>query len=367
MHSSTALATAIALIALPAFAFEGDAYRGAGVLEKQHCTRCHSVQGQGGKSAPDLGIRTSRQYTPAMMASVMWNHAPRMWSAMRERGIERPQLDERAAEDLFAYFYSVRFFDKPGNAERGKRVFETGHCIECHALDTQAGKPGKPIRAWDSMADPVVLVQQMWNHSSLMKSAFKSKNYKWTSLTGQDLNDLSIYLQNLPQMKNKKAEFWLPNAGNGEALFGAKGCAKCHHGGLSPEYHMANQTLADVAADMWNHAPRMENPPVIAAEEMRQILTYVWEKQYLGAHGNAAHGKAVFEKKNCAGCHNDPKSGAPRLSKGARPYSSITMVSSLWKHGPAMLAEMRKRNVPWPQFTPGELSDVTAYLNSRTN
>jgi hypothetical protein len=50
----------------------------------------------------------------------MWNHAPGMWAAMRDRDIRAGDLNEQAAADLFAFFYSARFFEKPGDAGRGK-------------------------------------------------------------------------------------------------------------------------------------------------------------------------------------------------------------------------------------------------------
>ena len=46
-----------------------------------------------------------------------------MWSAMRDRNITAGNLDEQGAADLLAYFYSARFFEKPGDAARGKAVF----------------------------------------------------------------------------------------------------------------------------------------------------------------------------------------------------------------------------------------------------
>ena len=49
----------------------------------------------------------------------------------------------------------------------------------------------------------------------------------------------------------------------------------------------------------------------------------------------------------------------------SRAVNRLTMISVLWQHGPAMLQEMQKKNVPWPRFTPSELSDLTAYLNAR--
>ena len=155
-------------------------------------------------------------------------------------------------------------------------------------------------------------------------------------------------------------------------LFREKGCEGCHQGGDSPEYQMSNQTLTGIAAAMWNHSPRIADPPAISVDEMRQLIAYVWEKQSLGATGNVERGKQAFADKNCAVCHDDPKSGAPRLSnseqnraKSEQSYSPITMVSVLWKHGPAMLEQMRRKNIPWPTLSPAELSDVTAYLNAR--
>ena len=349
----------------PARAFEGDAYRGASLLEKNKCTECHSIRGQGGKLGPDLGIRGSRQYTPAVMASVMWNHAPKMWSAMAAHGVERANFSERDAADLFAYFYSVRFFERPGKAEQGKQVFVANHCMECHPLAASTPGVGKPVLEWTSISDPIVLVEAMWNHSLVMKKALTAKQFKWVTLSAQDLADLSAYLQNLPQVPRAAVNFWLPGPEQGEVLFREKGCEGCHQGGDSPEYQMSNQTLTGIAAAMWNHTPRIADPPAISVDEMRQIIAYLWEKQSLGAAGNVERGKQAFEDKNCALCHNDPKSGAPQLGKGKLAYSPITMVSVLWKHGPTMLEQMRQKKVPWPNLSPSELSDVTAYLNAR--
>lgn len=342
----------------------GDAYRGAEVLKKENCIQCHAIRGEGGKSAPDLGVRTSHQYTPALMASTMWNHAPAMWSAMTEKGVARPQLSDAEASDLFAYFYSIRYFDKPGEAERGKRLFTTKHCGECHSLTGESNGPGKPINQWTSMSDPISLVQQMWNHSSLMKRAFAARKLEWVSLTSQDLVDLTVFVQNLPALRNKPAGFWLAQPNDGAALFKSKGCEGCHTGNLSLEHRLSDQTLTDVAAALWNHGPRMVDAPVIDTEEMRQIVSYVWEKQYLGAPGNAGRGSHVFESKHCATCHSGT-ADAPYLGRGEKIYSPIAMVAVLWRHGPAMLERMQAKQIEWPRLSPEDMSDVVAFLNTK--
>ena len=70
-------------------AIAGDSTRGAQLFQTEQCIKCHSVKGKGGVLAPDLARRVDRDYTPAVMASLMWNHAPDMWTAMQQRGVTK--------------------------------------------------------------------------------------------------------------------------------------------------------------------------------------------------------------------------------------------------------------------------------------
>jgi len=54
----------------------------------------------------------------------------------------------------------------------------------------------------------------------------------------------------------------------------------------------------------------------------------------------------------------------PDLSRREQAYSPVSMMSALWEHGPRILEEMQKRNLPWPRFTQTEMSDLIAYLNA---
>src|SRR5262252_856187 len=75
-------------IATPLPAFQtADAQRGSEFFKQQMCMNCHSVHGEGGSTAPDLGHRLDRNYTPAGIASRMWNHAPTLWEAMKRQSI----------------------------------------------------------------------------------------------------------------------------------------------------------------------------------------------------------------------------------------------------------------------------------------
>ena len=359
---------AVALVAGSVFAAgipSGDAARGEQLFQSQQCVACHSVNGKGGTAAPDLGKRIDRDYTPATMASLMWNHAPDMWTAMLKQGIIRPALTPEQSADLFAYFVAAHYFEKLGDAARGKRDFTAKHCDECHGITTSSFLGAPPVAKWDSLADPSLLAQQMWNHGGRMRQAFAQKKLAWSQLTGQELTDMLVYLRNLPETKGVARAFQFAGTGSGEALFASKGCAGCHTGANALESKLRDQSLTDIAADMWNHQPSMKNPPpVLSPDEMRRILGYVWERQYFEGNGDAQRGKKVFADKSCALCHNQPSSGAPSLAKGKDAYSVVSVVSALWLHGPRMLTSMQQKKIAWPRFETQQMADLIAYLNS---
>lgn len=351
--------------ALAAGTIPGDARRGEELFTSQHCIQCHSVKGKGGTRAPDLARRVYRDYTPSVMAGLMWNHAPDMWAAMKQQGVKQESMSPEKAADLFAYFVSARYFEKPGDAARGKQAFAARHCADCHGITKSPEAAAPPVAKWDSLADPVILAQQMWNHGPKMRTAFAKRKLAWGKITGQELTDMLVYLQNLPETRNVSVSFVFPQSDSGEKLFASKGCTECHVGKRALDVLLKNQTLTEIAADMWNHQPSMKNPPpTFAPEEMQQLISYIWAKQYFRGNGSASRGKTVFTAKNCATCHNDASSGAPKLAKGKDAYSDITMVAALWDHGPQMLESMKARKLAWPRFTAQEMSDVVAYLNS---
>ena len=222
-----------------------------------------------------------------------------------------------------------------------------------------------PVNAWESLNDPIMLLTRIWNHTAQMRTAFAEKKIGWPRLDAQDMADLLVYLQNQPHRRQTTMRFSLAPAESGNELFSSKGCADCHNGRLALEGRLAHTTLTGVAAAMWNHAPEMlQMPPALSEDEMRLIVSYAWAKQFFADQGDAVRGKHLFSQKKCAGCHNDPASGAPPLAHGKDAYSPVVMVAALWKHGPRMLERMEQKNLPWPRFNSVEMSDLVAYLNS---
>lgn len=356
---SLATFAASAAVTLP-----GDAERGQDLFRTQQCIACHSVNGEGGKVAPDLGKSVGRDFTPSQMAGLMWNHAPAMWAAMQKSGVAKPQLTEEQAADLFAYFYAARFFERPGDAARGRQVFTSKRCADCHSLSSP--KPGspRPVSAWHWLTDPIGLAAEMWNHAPQMAPEFARKNIPYPQLTAQEFTDLRVYLQNLPETRGRQPEFSPASARTGEELFQLKGCTGCHKWNVAGASRPTHRSLTEFSVAMWNHAGKMgKNPPLLNYQEMRRIVGYLWSIQLFEEPGNPGRGKQVFARKNCATCHNSPSSGAPSLAALAGNLQAFTMVDALWKHGPAMLSRMEQQKLPWPRFSGSEMADLTAYLN----
>jgi cytochrome c2 len=344
-----------------------DSARGAALFESLACMQCHSINGKGPSIGPDLGRMVARNFTPAALAATMWNHAPAMWASMHDRTIRAGDLNEQAAADLFAYFYSARFFEKPGDAARGKRVLDRG-CARCHGLNSPIESGAPPVSQWRSVNAPVALAEAMWNHLPRMREAARRRQMSLPELSAQDLVDLLVYVRNLPGVSQSPGGFQTTAGANGESIFQSKGCAGCHQAGSALAARIKGHTLTEIAAAMWNHAPKMSaagaQPVHFEPGEMRELLSYLWAKQFFEDSGDPARGKRVFTAKGCAGCHSNAASGAPQLPGSSGQFSSASMVSTLWRHGPAMLEQMKKQGTPWPRFDGSDMTNLIGYLNS---
>ena len=310
----------------------------------------------------------------------MWNHAPAMWTAMRQRNIQPAGLDEQQAADLFAFFYSMRFFEEEGDAARGKQVFTSHRCSTCHGIDKPLSAPeapgAKPVSQWTTTSDPLDLVEAMWNHAPLMRAALArtaaAKKHallgpEWPKLSGQEFADLLVYVRPLSSRQAPAFREAVP-AGepSGQALWTSNGCAGCH-GEIT--HFMAvglrDETLTDIAADMWNHGRDMSlSNAQLPPGGMQAIADYIWSERMSHNDGIPARGASVFVAKKCAVCHDDPSSGAPPIL-GKGQFSAVTMVAALTHHGPAMLERMQEKHIAWPRFSAAEMSDLIAYLNTR--
>lgn len=344
----------------------GDAQRGEALFDSSGCIQCHSVAGKGGDAATDLGKRVGRDHTPAGLAATLWNHAPTMWEAMEAKGISKPELTPAEAADLFAFFHASAYFEKPGDAGRGKQVFENKGCAGCHALAAGGEGTGPAVSEWQSLQSTIALAGEMWNHAPAMEAALqKSGKTEWPALTAAEMTDLLIYLRHVPGQRGKSAGFTLSDVAGGRKLLTQKGCAGCHTGASGYGDIGESHTVTSFAATMWNHAGEVapkqaeEERVELTAQEVESIVAALWYDHLYSESGDANRGAKVYSQKGCAGCHD----AATPLDKRTEPLRAFGIVSALWSHGPRMQEQMESKGAEWPRLSDTEMANLLAYLN----
>ena len=361
----------------------GDPHRGAELFEREGCNDCHSINGRGGRVAPDLSVPAATQ-TPHDLVAEMWNHSPGMWDRMEAQGITPPQLDSEDVADLFAYLYVSRYTDPQGDAGKGRKLFEDRGCVRCH----DPAAPGRhigPDLSTTGADTPLAWAQTMWNHAPAMEAKMKSMNVEWPQFNGGEMNDLLAYVRSISSGPRSEFRLLAADPEKGAVVFREQGCALCHglggeHRGPGPNLGAGSTrgaTLVQFAGAMWNHSPAMwremqahgTRRPVFQGNEMADLIAFLYSIRYFEPAGSAEHGQAIFAARGCANCHGPDARGtemAPALRSAERTYNSITLATAVWKHGPKMYKQVKQNGFRWPTLQGAEVSDVIAFLNRPT-
>ena len=363
------------------FIIPGDVKAGMKAFFDKGCIRCHAVLGEGGKTAPDLGRAPAGHMGAAELVAAMWNHAPRMWTRMQQEKVTTPAFTRTEMSNLFAFLYSVRSLDEPGDPQRGRQLLTEKRCLECHGQGKIPGRTRAPdLREWGSYRNPVSWIQAMWNHAPAMQTLMEARGLPWPEFQSNDIADLIAYIRT--QATNPGRHFYLqaPDPETGRLLFRQKGCVNCHNlrgAGRASAPALSSRslprTLGQFAAQMWNHSPTMWASmktqkvarPQFSNKEMADLIAFLFVERYFEASGSVPKGKTVFAVKGCPSCHQTGGTGvAPDLAAWQGRVSPVGLATAMWNHGPAMLGHMRERQMPWPVFQPGEMMDLMEFLNA---
>ncbi len=336
---------------------------------EKRCSTCHSVNGKGGHLGPDLGsIHPSK---PAMgwLASALWNHAPAMWGHM---GAEKPpRIDQEEMAHLLAFLHHAGSGDRPGDAAAGRRIFMEKGCDGCHR---RVAAPRNDT-AW---------AQTMWDHARSKGEAIKQRLGEWPEFTGDEMNDLIAFVSvgpPEPKPARIKESSLRGGAERGWNVFEKK-CMRCHsvggNGGrigpeLGPDYNLP-QGAAQFAAVLWNHAPSMlkhareasTTMPELEGAEIRDVQTFLNSLQYFEPRGSRFLGERVFTERGCARCHGTSAEGTregPKLRAGSEAFTTTSLASALWMHGPEMHTQAQRLGVAWPTLESTDIGDLISFLN----
>jgi len=369
--------------AQPVFTPSQDPLVGAQVFGAKGCSKCHAVNGVGGKVGPDLA-RISRPRTFYDLAADMWNHLQRMTAKMQELGIARPRLDARETGDLVGFLFTLNYFDSPGNAEAGRKLFADKRCVVCHTYGGAGGVVGPNLDHLAQFRSPIYVASAMWNHGPQMAEKMKEKGVERPVFTGTELRDLIAYLAPATAGVQEGPVYALPGRPDaGRQLFADKRCIECHAvggvgGSVGPDLvnRGVRQSSIEFAATIWNKAPAMAaamkprgiTVPQLSPTEMADLVAYLYSVRYFGNAGNVSNGYTVATRKGCLNCHalrGERGKPASDLTKLRGLDSSAAVLAALWNHAvvtPPSVAGGQKWE--WPPFNPQEMADLIALLQS---
>jgi mono/diheme cytochrome c family protein len=346
-----------------------NATAGAAVFGSKGCVVCHSVRGLGGREAPDLGEIPAR-HSFYDLGAALWNHIPRMAARFKQRSIPRVRLLPREAGDLFAFLYTLDYFDPPGDASEGERLFFDKKCVVCHQVKGVGGVVGPNLDFLGGYQSPIPVATAMWNHGPAMAEEMRARGVTRPSFTGRELRDLVKYLESASGAPPDESTFVLPGRAEvGRELFASKRCATCHgtagQGGVGPRLagRGSPEGLVEFAAAMWNKAPAMTREmrargvpvPELEPSEMADIVAYLYSVGYFEAAGNPERGRAILREKGCVGCH---VAGRVPPLEPARYSSDAAVFAAIWNHVGAPGVDERE----WPSLSGADVAHLVSYL-----
>ncbi len=374
----------VAMGAHPEYPLPENPAKGATLFVNKGCVKCHAIKDVGGQVGPDLG-KVKIMGTLLDMAGVMWNHSLSMGEMMREGAMVVPEFTSEEMSSIIAYLYYVKYFDEPGDPQRGEILFTDKGCINCHQAEGEGKKIDHPLKDFRRDISPVSMAQVMWNHGPQMMKTMEEMSIPWLDLKQNEMMDMLEYIRQTAKGHAGEKAYLLPgNPKMGEKLFDQEGCSKCHgvmgEGGkigpdLSERASELSRSLTQVVATMWNHGQNMIlemrelgiEPPIFSQREMADIVAYLYFLNYFEELGDIDEGERVFVERGCARCHSPKAERAdmgPYLAKIGRRSSPVDLITSLWNHAPDMAERMRMKHIPWPNFRKGEMADLIEYLRS---
>lgn len=179
----------------PMYVVPGLVGEGRRVFTEKGCIGCHAARGGGGELGPDLAERGVHRSLLAF-AAAMWNKAPQMIHAMRERGISVPQLRPEEMADLVGYLYSLKYFAQAGDPARGRQRVRDKGCLQCHSLNGSGGSVAGDITRVGGLSSPAAVIAALWNHTLLHDDA-GGPVVSWPVFLPREMADLAAFLQSL--------------------------------------------------------------------------------------------------------------------------------------------------------------------------
>ncbi len=172
----------------------GDAARGQEVFAAKHCARCHVPRGQRGVGPPLEELR--RRQGAYELTGRLWNHAPAMFTALKQEGVEWPLIDAAEMAALMAYLEADPARDPAPDLARGQVTLIAKGCLKCHSLKGEGGRVGPDLTSVrNRLAPAATWGATMWGHTPRMAAVALQRGVLYPRFSGDEMVNLIGFLR----------------------------------------------------------------------------------------------------------------------------------------------------------------------------
>ncbi|MFI5295550.1 MAG: c-type cytochrome [Thermodesulfovibrionales bacterium] len=274
----------------------GDPLTGENVFEQKGCSSCHASSVGKKGSGPELHS-FPRNLSPVFLGEAIWNHSIPMIALMAQIGMKWPNFEGSEMMDILEYIKTQAkgpagpAFFRAGNPKKGRVVYDSRKCNECHSIYGEGAKGGIDLatRARKFYTSLTRIVSSMWNKGPVVIVRMAQTQCCGPKFTSGEMADLLAYLYFLHYLDEPG------DAVNGKRLFSDLACAGCHTKGgqknaplqyidLSKYQNAAN---TEIVAGIWNHTIPMRKAvakkgipwPKLRKGEMADLLEFIRNPQ----------------------------------------------------------------------------------------
>lgn len=171
-----------------------DAARGEQVFAAKQCAHCHHAGEPKG-----IGPRLEELRRPQgayELAGRLWNHAPAMFTALKQEGLAWPAIDEREMDSLMAYLRADPARDPAPDPRRGQLILVAKRCLRCHRFQGEgANVAGDLAERRDDYARPERWASTVWSHTPRIAQKAIERGIPYPRFTDDEMTHLLGFLR----------------------------------------------------------------------------------------------------------------------------------------------------------------------------